>query len=126
MAEVAAIWRDLMRHRWRDRRRAEWPVTADDVLVVAPWNLRVNALRSVLPGGVLVGTVGKFQGQEAAVVLVSMATSSAGADVPRGMGFLFSRERLNVTVSRARCLALVLASPRLLDVPCATLRNCGW
>ncbi len=58
----------------------------------------------------------------AAVVLVSMATSAA-ADIPRGVGFLFSRERLNVAVSRARCLALVLASPRLLEVPCASVEE---
>jgi hypothetical protein len=63
-----------------------------------------------------------FQGQEAAVVLVSMATSAA-EDIPRGVGFLFSRERLNVAVSRARCLAVVLASPKLLEVPCASIED---
>ena len=95
-------------------------ITADDVLVVAPWNVQVNALRRALPAGARVGTVDKFQGQEAAVVLVSMATSAAD-EIPRGIGFLFSRERLNVAISRARCLGIVVASPKLLEVPCATI-----
>ena len=77
VAEVTAIWRDLMRHRWRDRYGVVRPITPDDVLVVAPWNVQVNALRRALPAGARVGTVDKFQGQEAAVVLVSMATSAA-------------------------------------------------
>jgi uncharacterized protein len=89
---------------------------------VAPWNVQVNALRSALPAEARVGTVDKFQGQEAAVVLVSMATSAA-EDVPRGISFLFSRERLNVAVSRAQCLAVVLASPKLLEVPCTTVED---
>ena len=62
-----------------------------------------------------VGTVDKFQGQEAPVVFFSM-TSSSGDDVPRGLEFLFSRNRLNVAVSRAQCLAVLVGSPRLLDV----------
>jgi predicted RecB family nuclease len=118
--QVRAIWHELMRQRWRDRTGRERPITPDDVLVVAPWNVQVNALRSALPADARVGTVDKFQGQEAAVVLVSMATSAA-EDIPRGISFLFSRERLNVAVSRAHCLAVVLASPRLLEVPCATV-----
>ncbi|MHB0665810.1 TM0106 family RecB-like putative nuclease [Roseomonas mucosa] len=122
VAEVAAIWHDLMRQRWRDRQGRERPITAEDVLVVAPWNVQVNALRAALPPEARVGTVDRFQGQEAAVVLVSMATSAAG-DIPRGISFLFSRERLNVAVSRAHCLAVVLASPRLLEVPCATVED---
>jgi len=120
MAEIQAIWRDLMRHRWRDRDGVTHQITADDVLVVAPWNAQVNALRRALPEVARVGTVDKFQGQEAAVVLVSMATS-AGDEIPRGIGFLFSRERLNVAISRARCLSIVLASPNLLEVPCTTV-----
>ena len=69
-----------------------------------------------------VGTVDKFQGQEAAVAFYSMASSS-GEDVPRGLSFLFSRNRLNVAVSRAKCAAYVVASPRLLDVRCRTIEE---
>jgi uncharacterized protein len=91
-----------------------------DVMVVAPYNAQVNALREALPEDVRVGTVDKFQGQEADVVLYSMA-SSTGDDVPRGLEFLLSRNRLNVAVSRARCLAHLVASPRLLEVNCRTI-----
>jgi uncharacterized protein len=91
-----------------------------DVMVVAPYNAQVNALREALPKSVRVGTVDKFQGQEADVVLYSMASSS-GDDVPRGLEFLLSRNRLNVAISRARCLAYLVASPRLLEVNCRTI-----
>ncbi len=67
-----------------------------------------------------VGTVDKFQGQEAHVVLYSMASSS-GEDVPRGLEFLLSRNRLNVAISRAHCLAYLVASPRLLEVNCRSI-----
>ena len=79
----------------------------------------MNALQEALPG-VRVGTVDKFQGQEADVVLYSMASSS-GEDVPRGLEFLLSRNRLNVAISRARCLAYLVASPRLLEVNCRSI-----
>jgi len=91
----------------------------EDVIVVAAFNAQVNALQEALPG-VRVGTVDKFQGQEADVVLYSMASSS-GEDVPRGLEFLLSRNRLNVAISRARCLAYLVASPRLLEVNCRTI-----
>jgi uncharacterized protein len=66
-----------------------------------------------------VGTVDKFQGQEAEAVIISMATSS-GEDLPRNIDFLFSKNRLNVAISRAKCLAIVVASPKLLSVSCRT------
>jgi uncharacterized protein len=91
------------------------PLRHEDVLVVAPYNQQVRCLRSVLPPAVRVGTVDKFQGQEAPVVFYS-TTSSSGEEVPRGLEFLFSRNRLNVAVSRAQCLAVLVGSPRLLDV----------
>jgi predicted RecB family nuclease len=91
-----------------------------DVMVVAAYNAQVNALREALPESVRVGTVDKFQGQEADAVLYSMASSS-GDDVPRGLEFLLSRNRLNVAISRARCLAYLVASPRLLEVNCRTI-----
>ncbi|MEO5574722.1 MAG: TM0106 family RecB-like putative nuclease [Gaiellaceae bacterium] len=90
-----------------------------DVMVVSPYNAQVNALREALPG-VRVGTVDKFQGQEADVVIYSMA-SSTGEDVPRGLEFLLSRNRLNVAISRARCLAYLVCSPRLLEVNARTI-----
>ena len=95
-------------------------VAATDVMVVAPYNQQVNLLRERLPEAVRVGTVDKFQGQEAKVVLYSLASSS-GEDVPRGLEFLLSRNRLNVAISRAQCLAYLVASPRLLEVNCRTI-----
>ena len=97
----------------RDGRKR--PMTLDDVLVVAPYNMQVNLLRASLPDGARVGTVDKFQGQEAEAVIVSMTTSGAD-DMPRDASFLLSRNRLNVAISRARCLAILVASPGLLDL----------
>ena len=89
-------------------------------MVVAPYNAQVNALARGAARGVRVGTVDKFQGQEADVVFYSMASSS-GEDIPRGLEFLLSRNRLNVAISRARCLAYLVARPRLLEVNCRTI-----
>lgn len=117
--EIRAIFDSLLRQRWRDHKGAEAPITLDDILVVAPYNLQVRQLARTLPAGARVGTVDKFQGQEATVVIVSMATSS-GDYLPRDIEFLYSRNRLNVALSRAKCLAILVASPRLLDVECST------
>jgi uncharacterized protein len=93
----------------------------DDILVVAPYNLAVRTIEACVPAGVRVGTVDRFQGQEAPVVFYAM-TCSAGEDVPRGMEFLFDAHRFNVAISRAQCLAVLTHSPRLLDADCRTLR----
>jgi predicted RecB family nuclease len=92
----------------------ETSLTLKDILVVAPYNLQVNLLKQTLPVGVKIGTVDKFQGQEAPVVIVSM-TTSRGTDAPRGTEFLFNPNRLNVAISRAQCLALVVHGTQLLD-----------
>ena len=97
-------------------------VLPGEIAVVAPFNAQVDLLRSLVPAGVDVGTVDKFQGQEARVVLYSM-TSSSGDDVPRGLDFLLSRNRFNVAISRAQCLAYLVCSPRLLEVDCRTIEH---
>ncbi|MGH3047642.1 MAG: DEAD/DEAH box helicase, partial [Gaiellaceae bacterium] len=94
----------------------------EDFKVVAPYNAQVNLLREVVPADVPVGTVDKFQGQEAEVVFYSLASSS-GEDIPRSLEFLFSRNRLNVAISRARCLSVLVASPRLLEVDARTVEH---
>ena len=119
---IRAVWQNLMGQRWSDRHGVEHSITPEDVLVMAPYNVQVNAIREILPDGARVGTVDKFQGQEAAVTLVSMTTSS-GDDLPRDIGFLFSRNRLNVAVSRAQGLAIIVASPRLLEVTCGSVED---
>jgi predicted RecB family nuclease len=116
-AEVASLVSRLIGRDWTDRRGDQRTLTAADIVVVAPYNAHVAALRRQLPEAVAVGTVDRFQGQEAVVVIYSMATSLA-EDVPRGMDFLYSRNRMNVAISRARCLAILVCSPELLRVFC--------
>ncbi len=115
---VAAQIRDMLGASWTNASAETRALSESDFMVVAPYNAQVRRLRQALGEAgltnVLVGTVDKFQGREAAVVFYSMATSSA-EDVPRSLDFLFSRNRLNVAVSRAMCLAYLVASPRLLE-----------
>ena len=96
-------------------------IDQSDVLIVTPYNAQVRALSGALPQ-CRIGTVDKFQGQEAPVSIYSMATSSAD-EAPRGMEFLYSLNRLNVATSRAQCLAVLVASPSLVDVRCRTPRQ---
>ena len=107
---------------WTDKKGETHPIALEDILVVAPYNAHVAALIERLPAGARVGTVDKFQGQEAPLVLYSMATSTP-EDAPRGMEFLYSLNRLNVAVSRARCVAVIVASPALFQVQCKTPRQ---
>lgn len=122
VAEVASRLDALIGQQWCDANGDLRPLTLDDVLVVAPYNAQVARLAAALPDGARVGTVDKFQGQEAAVVVVSLAASSA-EDVSRGLEFLYSRNRLNVAVSRAMALAVVVASPDLLNANCRTVEQ---
>ena len=110
--KLVAMVEDLLQTRatWSDKEGMKHTLRAEDVLVVAPYNAQVAALMERLPPGTRVGTVDKFQGQEAPVVFYSMATSTP-EDAPRGMEFLYSLNRLNVAVSRARCVAVLIASP---------------
>jgi predicted RecB family nuclease len=104
---------------WTDHHGERRPLRLEDVLVVAPYNAQVAVLVAGLPKGARVGTVDKFQGQEAPIVLYSM-TTDAPAEAPRGMGFLYSGNRLNVAISRARCLAVIVASAALFAPECRT------
>ena len=98
------------------------PVKLEDVLVVAPYNAQVSDLLSRLPQGARVGTVDKFQGQEAPVVIYSLTTSSP-EDAPRGMEFLYSLNRFNVATSRAMSNVIVVGSPRLFEPECKSPRQ---
>ena len=118
-AIVAATIQGLLGTDWTDQDGATRPLTAQDVIVVTPYNDQRRLITSVLQAqaataGVEVGTVDKFQGREAAVVLFSMTTSSAEF-MPRDANFLFSKNRLNVAISRARCLAYLICTDELLD-----------
>ena len=113
---------ELLGGSWTDKDGSTRPMRETDIIVVAPYNAQVNALRDALPLGVRVGTVDKFQGQEAPVCLVSMTASSA-EETSRGMEFLFSLNRINVAVSRAQGVALVFGAPRLLEAKCETVEQ---
>lgn len=119
---VLSLYQSLLAQRYRDREGNEHPMMPENILVVAPYNMQVNLLRRTLPEGARVGTVDKFQGQEAEAVIVSMATSN-GDTLPRYIEFLYSKNRLNVAISRARCLALLVASPALADISCQTVEQ---
>lgn len=119
---VARIVGDLLAGEWRQADGSEHAIRPVDIMVVAPYNAQVRCLRDHLPEQVPVGTVDKFQGQEGAAVVYSLATSS-GENIPRNLEFLFSRNRLNVAVSRARCLAIVVCAPRLLDAPARSVEE---
>ena len=124
--EEAAVLADLIRElvgagNWTDAEGRREPLSLDEVLVVAPYNAQVAEIARALPGA-RVGTVDKFQGQEAPVSFYSMATSSP-EEAPRGMEFLYSLNRLNVATSRARCLAVVVANPALIRVRARTPRQ---
>ena len=107
---------------WTNKKGETLSLRLEDILIVAPYNAQVSALARRLPAGARIGTVDKFQGQEAPLVFYSMATSTP-EDAPRGMEFLYSLNRLNVAVSRARCVAVVVASPALFQVQCRTPRQ---
>ncbi|OAF09237.1 DEAD/DEAH box helicase [Bradyrhizobium neotropicale] len=106
---------------WIDREGVQRPIELDDILIVAPYNAQVFEVQELIPGA-HVGTVDKFQGQEAPIVIYSMTTSSH-SDAPRGMEFLYSANRLNVATSRAKCVCVIVASPRLFEAECRTPRQ---
>lgn len=119
---IAAAIEELRRGDHVDARGERWKLEPDDVMVVAPYNAQVRCLQDRLPAGVRIGTVDKFQGQEGVVTFFSMATSS-GEELPRNLEFLFSRNRLNVAISRARCLAVLVCNPELLTVRCRNVEQ---
>jgi superfamily I DNA and/or RNA helicase len=109
--------------KWIDCYGTSHDLLSDDILIVTPYNAQVsqlaerNALRRIR-----VGTVDRFQGQEAPVIIYSMATSTP-EDAPRGMEFLYNLNRLNVATSRAKCAAILVASPRLFEPDCKSARQ---
>lgn len=109
---------------WTDREGNVAAITDQDLLIVAPYNAQVSALMDRLPG-MRIGTVDKFQGQEAPIVIYSM-TSSSPEDAPRGMAFLYDPHRLNVATSRAQCICILVSSPRLFEPECHSVDQMRW
>jgi uncharacterized protein len=106
---------------WFDRDGLEKPITVDDIVIITPYNAQVFEIQQCVPGA-RVGTVDKFQGQEAPIAIYSTATSSY-ADAPRGMEFLYSLNRLNVATSRAKCVSIIVCSPKIFGAECRTPRQ---
>jgi uncharacterized protein len=120
---IATLVEELLRNgsTWTNNKRETEPLKLEDILIVAPYNAQVALLARRLPDA-RVGTVDKFQGQEAPVVFYSMTTSTP-EDAPRGMEFLYSANRLNVATSRAQCVTVLVANRALFDVECKTPRQ---
>jgi uncharacterized protein len=122
-AAVTAIVAGLHGRLWTDHGTPR-PLGDADIVVVAPYNLQARTVTRALADagfpGIRVGTVDRFQGQEAPVVITTM-TSSSAVDLPRGLDFLLSRNRLNVALSRAQALAILVCSPRLVEADIRTV-----
>lgn len=101
---------------YKNKENEERGLELDDILIIAPYNAQVALLSERIPMA-KIGTVDKFQGQEAPIVICSMSTSSP-EEAPRGMEFLYSRNRLNVAVSRARAACIIVGSPKLFEPDC--------
>ncbi len=122
---ITSVVENLLRSgNWTDHTGVTKPLHKKDILIVAPFNAQVSALREKLPD-IEIGTVDKFQGQEAPVVIYSM-TCSTPEDAPRGMAFLYSPNRLNVATSRAKSICILVASLHLLEPDCRTIDQMRW
>ncbi|MBI4402894.1 MAG: TM0106 family RecB-like putative nuclease [Deltaproteobacteria bacterium] len=118
---IARLIRELQKCKLVKENR-KTPVKLSDILVVAPYNHQVSKLKRKLGKDARIGTVDKFQGQEAAIVIVSMCCSN-GEESPRGLEFIFDEHRLNVAISRAQALAVVVGSPTLACTYCSTVER---
>ena len=120
---VNSLLAELKTGRFRDKDNEIDAISLDrDVLVVAPYNMQVNLLKERLPADTRIGTIDKFQGQEAPVVIISMAVSDI-EESPRGLDFIFDMNRLNVAVSRAQALAIIVASKKLRQITVNNIRQ---
>lgn len=120
--QIVILANQLLGRVFTAKNGSQHPISWDDMLFVAPYNHQVNKLKAALGEGVKVGSVDKFQGQEAPIVFLSMCASNAN-ESPRGMNFLFDKNRINVAISRAQCMAIVVYSPALLEVSPTTLEQ---
>ena len=120
VARVKAIYLELLGRPYTDKEGNRKPLALQDFLFIAPYNAQVRALQAALPAGARVGSVDKFQGQEAPVCILSLC-SSYGEYGSRGLAFILDRNRVNVAISRAQCLAVVVADPRIAGATAGSL-----
>ena len=120
---ISDLYKHLLQAKWIDKEGNKLAVTMKDILIVAPYNLQVAYLKRKLnQKGVRIASVDKFQGQEAPISILSMAASTI-QDAPRGIGFLLNKNRLNVAISRAKCLSIIVGSRTLLDANMSSIPN---
>ena len=115
-------YNELLGSTFLDENNNKRIITKEDILVVAPYNVQVNYLKSILPKNAKVGTIDKFQGQQAPATIISMTTSDQES-LPRNIDFFFSRNRLNVAISRSQCLSIVIMNKRILEISCKKIRH---
>ena len=116
VAEIETMVNQLLGRTFTELSDKSRPVTLDDMLFVAPYNHQVSKLKQVFGSQAKVGSVDKFQGQEAPIVFLSMCASDA-SESPRGLDFLFDKHRINVAISRAQSLAIIVGNPRMVSTP---------
>lgn len=109
---VTALYEELRGRFYTDKEGVTRPLALEDFMFIAPYNAQVRTLQAALPDGARVGSVDKFQGQEAPVCILSLC-SSYGEYGSRGLAFILDRNRINVAISRAQCLAMVVADHRI-------------
>ena len=112
---VKKLYNDFIGTDFIDKDQNKKKITNKDILIISPYNVQVNYLKSELDEKAQVGTIDKFQGQEAPITIISM-TSSDPENLPRDKTFFFNRNRLNVAISRAQCLSIILFNPKLLEI----------
>ena len=117
---VKAVYQELLGRPCTGSDGVTKPLALEDYLIIAPYNAQVRALQAALPGGARVGSVEKFQGQEAPICILSLCSSYGGYG-SRGLAFILDWNRVNVALSRAKCLAVVVADPRIGGATAGTI-----
>ncbi len=119
---VKDFYNRLFGSTFLDEKNTKKIMNEEDILVVAPYNVQVNYLKSILPKEARVGTIDKFQGQQAPATIISMTTSDPES-LPRNVDFFFSRNRLNVAISRSQCLSIVIMNKKILEISCKKIEH---
>ena len=116
------IYKKLINKKWINRNLEKSLISNKDLLVISPFNAQVNLLKEHLPPNSQIGTIDNFQGQEAPIVIISY-TSSDPESIPRGSDFFFDFRRLNVSLSRAKCIGIIILNNKLLNYHCSTIED---
>jgi uncharacterized protein len=120
--KIKSLVNELLGRLYTDKSGQQHPITVEDMLFIAPYNHQRNKLQQALGDDAKVGTVDKFQGQEAPIVFFSLCTSDA-SESPRGIDFLFDKHRINVAISRAQSMAIIVSNPKLFTTPVSNIEQ---